>query len=309
MTLLRGFEKPEKYRGGYVAIGNFDGVHRGHQSMIAQLTKRAAAANVPAVVLTFDPHPIMLLKPEVVPPRLSTLKTKAELLIGYGVDCVIAYPTNTVLLNLTPEQFFQQIVLDELQAKGMVEGPNFYFGKNRSGNTDTLRTLCEQHGLTLDIATAYEWEGKHVSSSAIRKRLSQGEFQRAVEKLGHPYCLTGKVTQGEGRGRHLGFPTANLTGITTLLPQEGVYAGYSLLEGKRYAAAVNIGANPTFDTDEQKVEVHLLDYSGDLYDQELSVELLAHLRPVQTFKSVDELTAQIAQDLQTTRQVVASAVE
>ncbi|MCA9042154.1 MAG: bifunctional riboflavin kinase/FAD synthetase [Planctomycetaceae bacterium] len=306
MALLFGFEDPALYRGGYVAIGNFDGVHRGHQSMIARLTERARAAGVPAIVLTFDPHPIMRLKPDLAPPRLTTLQTKSDLLHYYGVNQVIAYPTDQELLNLTPEEFFQKFLLGELQVRGLVEGPNFFFGRNRSGNVETLRELCEPHQLSLDVISAYQWNGVHVSSSTIRKLISSGDFQTAVEMLGHSYSLVGEVTQGAGRGRQLGFPTANLTGVSTLLPVDGVYAGCCTWEGTRYPAAVNIGANPTFQTDEHKIEVHLLGYQGDLYGESLMIELLGWVRETRTFESAEELQRQVRNDLEAVQRISAT---
>ncbi|MEZ6045348.1 MAG: bifunctional riboflavin kinase/FAD synthetase [Planctomycetaceae bacterium] len=301
MALLNGFEDPQLYRGGYVAIGNFDGVHRGHQSMIAQLTRRAREAQVPSVVLTFDPHPIMRLKPDLAPPRLTTLQTKSDLLHHYGVDHVIAYPTDQQLLDMTPEDFFDKFLLQELNVRGLVEGPNFFFGRNRSGNVETLRALCEPHQLSLDVISAYQWNGVHVSSSTIRKLISGGDFTTAVDMLGHSYRLVGDVSPGAGRGRTLGFPTANLTKVATLLPVDGVYAGSCEVAGKKYAAAVNIGPNPTFDSQEYKIEVHLLDFSGDLYGETLEVELNGWVRETRSFSSVKKLVNQIELDLKSLR--------
>ncbi|QDU81056.1 Riboflavin kinase [Polystyrenella longa] len=302
MALMNGFENPALYRGGYVAIGNFDGVHRGHQSMIARLAERARQANVPAIVLTFDPHPIMKLKPDLAPPRLTALQTKSDLLHHYGVDHVIAYPTDQELLNLLPEEFFEKFLLEELKVRGLVEGPNFFFGRNRSGNVETLRELCEPHQLSLDVIPAFKWKDVHVSSSAIRKLISEGDLHTAIDMLGHGYPIVGDVTSGEGRGRGLGFPTANLSGVSTLLPSDGVYAGHCTVEGTRFCAAVNIGPNPTFKTKEHKIEVHLLDFSGDLYGQSLTVELNARVRDTRTFDSVEELKQQISADLDKVRQ-------
>ena len=261
------------WRGGYVSIGNFDGVHRGHQRLIKTLKTRADQAGVPTVVLTFDPHPITILRPGETPPRLSTITRKAELLHHYGVDCVIAYPTDRELLKLSPEEFFQQIILDQFHARGMVEGPNFFFGRNRAGTIETLKQFCNEHQLTLDIVEPLseaesETDSVFVSSSLIRQSVLAGEIQRATELLGHPYQIEGVVSAGAQRGRTLGFPTANLEQIETLLPPAGVYAAVAHLqvegETKRFAAAINLGTNPTFDDHRQKLEAHLLNFSGDL---------------------------------------------
>lgn len=307
MELFREFAGIERYRGGVVAIGNFDGVHRGHQQMIATLVSLAQAEGVPSVVLTFDPHPIALLAPGRVPPSLSTLPRKAELLGQCGVDAVIAYPTDLELLNLSPEGFFEQIVCERLNARGLVEGPNFCFGKDRAGDVDTLRLLCEQHGLRLTIVEAVAGDGGAiVSSSGIRRAIADGQLAEAVRLLGHPYRLTGVVETGARRGRQLGFPTANLTGISTLLPRDGVYAGRCSVGGQMYASAVHVGANPTFGEADRKLEVHLLDFSDDLYGTTLSVDLIDRVRDTMRFDDADRLKEQLQKDVATIRQLAAT---
>ncbi|NOX53093.1 MAG: bifunctional riboflavin kinase/FAD synthetase, partial [Planctomycetes bacterium] len=210
MKLLHGFEAPELYRGGFVSIGNYDGVHRGHQAMVAKLVERARAAGVPAVVFTFEPHPIRLLRPQQAPPSLSTLDRKAELLAACGIDCLIAYPTDWELLRLTPQEFFERIIRTELQATGLVEGPNFFFGHNRAGNVETLRQLCQQADVDLEVVSPLKIGSQMVSSSRIRRLIAEGAIAEAVKLLGHPYRIRGRVGAGAGRGRRLGFPTANL---------------------------------------------------------------------------------------------------
>jgi riboflavin kinase/FMN adenylyltransferase len=297
MQLLYGFDSAAEYRGGCVSIGNFDGVHRGHQTMIATLVDRAQAAGVPAVVLTFNPHPIQLLRPELAPPSLSSIERRAELLGKCGVDFVVAYPTDRALLELAPADFFGRIVIDELAASGMIEGPNFQFGHNRAGDVSTLESLCEKNGLTLDIVDAVEIDGRLVSSSIIRSLTQSGDMAAAAGLLGHSYRLRGKVIAGVGRGRSLGFPTANLGDIATMLPADGVYAGHCKVEGVSYPAAIHIGPNPTFDDDRRKVEMHLVGFDGDLYDRSLDVDLIARIRGTQTFASTSELQQQVRQDV------------
>jgi riboflavin kinase/FMN adenylyltransferase len=297
MQLLDGFDSAAGYQGGYVSIGNFDGVHRGHQSMISRLVDRAQASGVPAVVLTFDPHPIKLLRPELAPPSLSTIERKAELLGGCGVDFVVAYPTDRALLELTSEEFFRRIVLDELAACGMIEGPNFQFGHNRAGDVGTLKSLCDENGLTLDIVDAVETDGRVVSSSIVRSLIHAGELAEAAALLGHAYRLRGTVVEGAGRGRSLGFPTANLGGIATMLPADGVYAARCAVDGEQYPAAIHIGPNPTFDDDRQKVELHLIGFDGDLYSKVLAVDLVDRVRGTQSFESASDLQSQVREDL------------
>lgn len=308
MSLFERFGDPATYRGGIVSIGNFDGVHRGHQAMIDALVGAARRKDVPAVVMTFDPHPLALIRPEHVPPQLCTLQRKTELLTSRGVDVILPYPTDWELLKLTPEEFFETIVGEKLQAQGLVEGPNFCFGRHREGDIDTLRELCEASGKSLQVILPVEHQGQLVSSSRIRKLLTDGDFVAAKSLLGHAYRLSGRVGQGEQRGRLLGFPTANLVEIETLIPADGVYAGEATFANEnRYVAAVHIGPNPTFRQADRKVEVHLLDFSGDVYGEMLHVDLHDRLRGTQKFGSVDDLRDQLHRDVEHVRRIVKNA--
>jgi riboflavin kinase/FMN adenylyltransferase len=301
MVLLRGLESPQHYRGGYASIGNFDGVHRGHQQIVRRLAERANRDGVPAVVLTFEPHPLQLLRPEHVPQRLTTLEQKADLLAKAGATCVLAYPTDRKLLQLTPDQFFDAILISELNAKGIVEGPNFCFGKDRKGDIDTLRDLCQSRGVELDVVSPIEEGEVMVSSSAIRALVAGGRMNEAVRLLGHPFRVCGRVIEGARRGRTIGFPTANLEGIETLLPGDGVYAGRLLIDGRFYAAAINIGPNPTFHETARKLEVHVIDFSGDLYGRLLEVDLVARLRDTRPFDGKEGLIRQLSEDVKAAR--------
>ena len=232
MKLIRQLDEiDQSARGGAISIGNFDGVHRGHAKLMRRLQERAQELDGPAVAFTFDPHPVRLLRPEHAPPPLTWTNRKAQLLGQLGIDALIAYPTTQALLNLEPAEFIQQVVVDQLQARAMIEGPNFYFGRNRAGNTDTLAALCDQHGIVLEIVEPLEHNGAIVSSSRVRDLLKAGEVQAAAELLSRPYRLRGMVTHGARRGREIGFPTANLEAIDTLIPKPAVYAGRSDLAG------------------------------------------------------------------------------
>jgi riboflavin kinase/FMN adenylyltransferase len=298
MRILRGFEDSSAYRGGYVSIGNFDGVHRGHQQMIATLVEQARRAQTHAVVLTFDPHPIQLLAPDRAPPALTTAVHKAELLAGCGVDCLIQYPTDLALLRLAPHEFLEQIVHGCLAARGLVEGPNFCFGRDRAGTVDTLQRYGAAHGLSVEIVPAVIVGSQVVSSSAVRAAVQEGRIADAVELLGHPYRLSGCVVPGAARGHGLGFATANIAGVETLLPPDGVYAGAADVDGRRYTAGIHLGPSPTFGDPTRRLEVHLLEYSGGaLYDQMLSVDLLDRVRDPRQFPSPEALKEQIARDL------------
>lgn len=306
MKLLRGLDAGPHIRGGAVSIGNFDGVHLGHQRIASRLVSMARHLGGPAVVLTFDPPPVMLLRPGQVPPRLTTVETKAEYLAACGVDIVIVYPTDHALLNLTPEEFFASIVRGRLDARGLVEGPNFFFGHNRAGNVDTLRALCQDAGIPFEVVTAQSAEGTMISSSAVRRLIDAGDLRTAAQWLGHPHRVTGRVARGAARGRTLGFPTANLERIEVLLPPDGVYAGIAAGLDRPYVAAVNIGPNPTFAEQGRKFEAHLVGFTGDLYDRDLSIDILARVRDTRKFSGPEELRGQLAQDVATAETLVAA---
>jgi riboflavin kinase/FMN adenylyltransferase len=297
MPLFREFKSAAGFRDGYVAIGNFDGVHRGHREIVAKLVERSREAGTAAIVLTFDPHPIRLLRPEQAPPSLTTLPQKAAILDECGVDCVIAFPTTREFLSNTPAEFFQQIVVARLQARGLVEGANFRFGKDRAGDVESLAEMCEAAGLTLDVVPPVIVDGEPVSSSRIREHIAAGRIDAAVQLLGHPYALRGTVVRGVGRGASLGFPTANLDGIETLLPADGVYAGRVRIDNHWYASAVHIGSNPTFGEATRKVEVHVVGFQMDLYGRQMNVELISRIRDVAAFDNAHTLSQQLQADI------------
>jgi len=288
-------------RGGAVTIGNFDGVHRGHARIIAQLVALAREVNGPAVVFTFDPHPVRLLRPDAVPPPLTWTDRKAELLAELGVDTMFVYPTDESLLSLEPDAFFNQIVLQRLQAKAMAEGPNFFFGRDRAGNIAMLGDLCQAAEIRLKVVTPLESEGEFVSSSRVRKLISTGDVAVANRMLTSPYRIRGMVTHGAARGAKLGFPTANVDAIDTLLPAQGVYAGRALCEQGTWPAAINIGPNPTFGEEALKVEVHLIGFDGSLYGRPLEVDFLHRLRDIRPFDSIEQLKSQLAHDVDSAR--------
>lgn len=280
-----------------LTVGNFDGVHRGHVAMLSQLKKLSIQLGLPAVVVTFDPPPLAILAPDRVPPRLTTVEQKVALLRANGVDDVIVWPASRELLSLTAEQFFEHVVRDQLKCRGIVEGPNFCFGRARAGTVDLLKQLGAASDILVIISDASESGGAMISSSQIRAALSAGDVSQARELLGRPYAITGTVVSGAQRGRLLGFPTANLGGVETLIPPPGVYAGRTTIQGTDWPVALNIGPNPTFGEDQLKLEAHVVGYAGDLYGQRISIKFFGHLRGVHKFTGVDELRAQLARDI------------
>ncbi len=286
-----------------MAIGNFDGVHRGHSTIIAQLKKFASQLGSATIVFTFDPHPVRLLRPEQTPPPLTWTRRKADLLAELGVDVVIAYPTNPALLQLKPREFFEHIICQQVGAKAMVEGPNFYFGKDRAGDVNTLQELCAQNEMLLKIVTPVQNDGDFISSSRIRTLIAEGNVRRAREFLTQPYRIRGMVTHGAARGATIGFPTANLDAIDTLVPAHGVYAGRAQIESRWHWAAINVGPNPTFGEKISKVEVHVLDFDGTLYGKPLEVDFVERLRDIQQFESAEQLVQQLRVDVAATRKI------
>ena len=287
-----------------MTIGNFDGVHRGHAALIQQLVKLAQAQGTTAVAVTFDPPPLALLRPMPEIRPLATLADRCRWLHEAGATHVLVLQTTRMLLDLSAVEFYRRLLQEELQVHGMVEGPNFCFGKNRDGDIATLERLCMEAGMPLEVAAPVTDADVVISSSRIRLALQRGEVESARSWLGRFYYLSGMVGEGARRGRHLGFPTANLEQITTLIPGDGVYAVQVDHQGKSWAGAANIGPNPTFAEHQRKVEVHLLDFTGDLYGQSLTIQFTARLRETRRFGSIDELRQQLLLDIAQTRQIL-----
>ncbi|MCA8991646.1 MAG: bifunctional riboflavin kinase/FAD synthetase [Planctomycetaceae bacterium] len=303
MPLITGFTAPFAYRGGYVSIGNFDGVHRGHRVIVNQVVERARAASVPAVVVTFEPHPVAVLAPHRQPPRLTRLEYKAHLLEECGIDVVLAIEPTRELLAMSPREFFETILVSEMQIAGIVEGPNFCFGQHRAGTTETLVALADEHSIDVKIVSPETSGEDLVSSTAIRQALQAGNIELATQLLGRMHRVRGVVRSGAARGRTIGFPTANLADVAEMLPCDGVYAGIATVGDRVFSAAIQLGTNPTFDGSERKLEAHLLDFSGDIYGQETDVDFRHRLRDVVRFDSTDQLVRQLNIDIEQTRQL------
>jgi riboflavin kinase / FMN adenylyltransferase len=297
MKLLRSLDDfPEALRGGAVAIGNFDGVHLGHAQLVERLRAMAQSIGGPAVVFTFDPPPTRILRPDAAPEPLVWMERKIELLAELGVDAVVVYPTTKALLELEAREFFDRVVCDRLGARAMVEGPNFFFGHNRSGNVDALRQFCADANMPFEVAEPVELSGQIVSSSRIRGLIAACRTDEARQMLGRPHRIRGIVVRGAGRGAQLGYPTANVDQIDTLLPGEGIYAARACAENVWHPAAVSLGPNPTFGEAGLKVEAYLIGFQGIIYQQPIEVDFLAWLREIKRFASVDALVAQMARD-------------
>jgi riboflavin kinase/FMN adenylyltransferase len=297
---------PPDCQGGTVTIGNFDGVHRGHAALVARCRELAESLGGPAVALTFDPHPLRLLRPEQSVPPLTIPADRAELLQGLGADHVLTLRTTPELLRLTPEEFFEQVLCARMKVRGLVEGGDFGFGRGRSGSVATLQQLCRTAGVELAVVPAAQSGGGPISSTRVRAALEAGAVETARELLGRPYRLHGRVGVGQQRGRGLGFPTANLGPLFTLAPADGVYAVRAHHAGSSWPAAANLGPNPTFAEQARKVEVHLIGFEGDLYGRDLAVDFLARLRDTRAFAGVPDLLAQLRDDVEQARALAGS---
>jgi len=283
--------------GTCVTIGNFDGVHRGHQSLLAEVAAQKANG-LKAGLVTFDPHPVAIIAPDKAPLRLCTLERRLEWVERSGLDFTLVIPFDKTFSQTEPEDFIADVLARQLKVQHLVVGPDCRFGKARRGDAALLRAESGRHGYTVQDMDPLMQGTIRVSSSAIRRALSEGRVEDAHAMLGRPHSVDGTVVPGDQRGRQLGFPTANLKPVERLLvPQAGVYSGRvsgSDLSG--HPAVLNIGIRPTFGGAQTSVEIHLLNFSGDLYGQELSVTIQHRLRGEQKFGSVDELKTQIATD-------------
>ena len=285
-----------------VAVGNFDGVHRGHQALVAAAVALARASGGPAVVLTFDPHPARVLRASQAPAPLTTLAQKEELVEGLGIDRLVVVPFDAQLAALSPEAFAEQVLHQALDARHVVVGDSFRFGRGRAGDARGLEMLGRGLGFDVEVVPALLSAGRPVSSSRVREALAQGDLAEARELLGRPYFVDGRVVRGDGRGRAIGVPTANLAPDEQVLPALGVYAARCRVAGGAWhRAVVNVGERPTFGGGPVTLEAHLLDFEGDLYDTRLRVALAARLRGEQRFASKEALVAQIRADIEAAR--------
>lgn len=287
-------------QGGVITIGNFDGVHRGHAVLLSEVRKMADQTGGPAVAVVLDPHPATILRPEHAPTRLTWIERRAELMDAYGIDGLVVCETTRQFLGMTAEQFFDSLIRERLKAEAMVEGPNFFFGRDRGGDVGRLGSLCEQIGIGLKIVEPTMDDGQMISSTRIRDLLGEGKIETASAMLGHCHRIRGNVVSGAKRGREIGFPTANLSQIDVVIPAPGVYGGRVKIGDDSHGAAIHVGPTPTFEDDgDSKIEVHVLDYDGDLYARSLEVDFLHRVREITRFDSTDALIKQLHQDIST----------
>ncbi len=297
---------PAHLRGAVMALGNFDGFHVGHQAVVARAVAWARAEGRPAIVATFDPHPMRLFMPDIPPFRLTTLDQRQRLFGAAGADAMLVFNFTTELAVKSAEDFVEMLV-SHLGAAGVVTGTDLTFGKARSGNVEALRELGAPRGLRSEAVDPVSDEGGLVvSSSRIREALKAGDCETATRLLTRPFAIEGVVQHGDKLGRTIDFPTANLDLKSYLRPAYGVYAVRGRLpDGRVVDGAANLGVRPMFDPPKELLEPYFFDFSGDLYGQVIEVELVSFLRPEAKFDGLDALTVQIARDCDAARQILA----
>lgn len=308
MQVLSGHKDvPKPARGAVIALGNFDGVHAGHRAVIETARALASRLNAPLGVALFEPHPRRYFAPDARPFRLMSPRCRNETLSELGVQRVHALSFDRAMAAMTPSQFVQSVLNDGLGVAGVVTGEDFNFGVGRTGSISDLQTLCAGHGIATDFARLHSNGVDKVSSTRIRKAIHDGDMSAAAELLGQPWSVDGRVIRGDQRGRTIGFPTANIDLTDYVRPDYGVYAVMVRIAGSddRLPAVANIGKRPTIGGDTELLEVHVLDFSGDLYDRELRIEFYDHLRREQKFDGLEALKAQIAADAAAAKQCLA----
>jgi riboflavin kinase/FMN adenylyltransferase len=289
---------PRDGRGTVVTVGTFDGVHLGHRHVLEEIARRAKASGRRSVLVTFHPHPLYVVRPEAAPPMLTTLAEKKEILAESGLQYVVFVPFTPVLQQYPARRFVEEILIGRVDMRELVIGYDHGFGRGREGGVDTLRSIGGEIGFDVDVVEAVQVDGEPVSSSRIRRLLGEGRVDAAARLLGRCYWLEGEVVRGERKGRELGFPTANVRigDAHKMLPMEGVYAAWGWVRGERLPGLLHLGPRPTFEGFAPTVELHLLDWSGDLYGERIRVEVAHHLRGIEKFDSAGALVAAMRED-------------
>jgi riboflavin kinase/FMN adenylyltransferase len=314
MELIEGIEKVKHpYKNAVVTIGNFDGVHKGHQALINEIIKKAAAIDGTAVALTFEPHPIRVLKKINHPPLITRYDQKVELLSQSGLDVLICIPFTKEFASITAKEFIEDILVNRIGMKAIVIGKDYAFGKNREGNIDFLKKYATAFGFEVIVPDWIQVSGSQpnrISSTRIRELVMDGAIEEVVDLLGRNYQIRGKVETGRNRGgKLLGFPTANIKLYDELSPKLGVYAVTVECLGEKFKGVANIGYSPTFDDHKFTVEVHILDFNENIYGQRIRVNFISRLRDEKKFANIEDLSEQIRHDIERAREILTAYFE
>jgi riboflavin kinase/FMN adenylyltransferase len=297
---------PDSLKGSIVALGNFDGFHLGHQAVVSRAVARAFHERRPVIVATFDPHPVRFFKPEVPPFRLTTLDQRDKLFAHAGADAMLVFEFGAELASTSAEDFVSRLLAGRIGAAGVITGDDFTFGRGRTGNVATLKTLGAHSGIAAEAVAQVLVDGERVSSGRIRDALIAGETGAATRMLSRPYAIAGVVQRGDQRGRELGYPTANLQLGDYLRPKYGIYAvRVTLGDGSEHPGVASLGVRPTFEPPQELLEAHLFDFDGDLYGRTIEVALHAYIREEKKFDDVEALVAQMRDDEAAARKLLA----
>ena len=306
MEILRSIPELERLRGSlFLAIGVFDGVHRGHQAVISTSADHAAASNGTPVVVTFDPHPEKVLRPQAAPHLLSATEHKIALIRALGVEHLLIITFDKQFAATEPEDFVQKLVIQSKPLQEICVGHEWSFGKNRRGNLDLLKKLGAKFNFDVVGIPPVKINGAVVSSTAIREAIEKGDLAKAAEMLGREYTILGTVTRGDNLGKKIGFPTANLSAHSEQFPPNGVYVAEARIDGELYRGVINLGIRPTVSSgkSERVLEIHLFDFNRDIYGHDVEVRFLKFLRSEKKFQDLDTLVQQIRQDVEQARQL------
>ncbi len=304
MELIRySYNLKSHHRGCVATIGNFDGIHLGHQTVLRQLKRHAEVMDLPSLIITFEPHPLEFFESDNTPTRITSFREKLEILKQFDIDRVLCLHFQQSLADLSAEQFVKQILINDLGVKRLIIGDDFKFGKGRQGNFKMLEAFGEKHGFDVIPTETHMLDGHRVSSSLIRNRLSTSQFDEAQLFLGRYFSISGRVAHGAKRGRELGFPTANINLSKRYVPLRGVFAvTVKGADDKTHLGVANIGVRPVFDGTTELLEAHLFDFNKMIYGQHISVEFFKKIRDEKRFGSIDELVAQITADKETAKE-------
>ncbi|MDY6855532.1 MAG: bifunctional riboflavin kinase/FAD synthetase [Thermodesulfobacteriota bacterium] len=307
MKIINGSgELRKKLNNPVITIGNFDGIHLGHQKIFKEVKDRAFELKGDSIVYTFHPHPVNILVPQKKVPLITSFSEKMKLLEESGIDIVICEEFSAEYANLSPRQFIKNILLDKIGIRAIFVGYDYAFGKGREGNINTLRQLGKEFDFHVNTVDTVKLDGVTVSSTKIRDFIQKGEVGEVRRFLGRDYSISGKVGRGKSRGKGLGFPTANLKSIIEIIPKPGIYVTYVLYRGEQYQGVVNIGFNPTFKDKTLSVEAHIFDFNRDIYDEEIRLSFVDRLRDEKIFNGPDELVKQIDKDVKRAKEIFCS---
>jgi len=298
MLLITDLSKiTERFAKSVITLGNFDGIHLGHQELVRMVIRRAREINGQSMVVTFRPHPLKVLAPEKCPPLISIYEEKIQLFEKLGIDVLVKIPFSLLFAEMTPRDFVKDILCDVLGAKDIFVGYNYRFGKGREGTTQTLKQMGREYGFNVHEVEQISLNGEVISSSKIRQFLKDGEVEHAARLLGRPYAITGIVIKGDSRGKTLGFPTANIASKHIIIPSNGVYTVRILVRDNYYHGIANIGIRPTFNKEAQTLEVYIFDFNEDIYGEEATVTFFHRIRDERRFPDSAALVRQIQKDI------------